>query len=84
MNKKTVGLILIIVFVIISILLLSIKQFSLSMVVCLIYNCLVILGILMWNYSIPVSEMQRTAISAILWFWLFWYALFFSVKVLIT
>ena len=84
MNKKNVGLALIIVFVLISALLLLIKQFSLSVAMCLGYNCLGTFCILIWSSFVPVSETRRRVVSAFLWYWLFWYALFSSVKVLIT
>lgn len=84
LNKKNVGLTIILVFVLISALLLLIKQFSISVAMCLVYNCLAIFCILIWSSSVPGSEMRRRVVSAFLWYWLFWYALFSSVKVLIT
>lgn len=83
-NRKKIGLIIIIGFLIISVLVLLFNSINLSTVLCLIINCLVIFCILIWNSSISVSEVRREAVSGYLWYVLFWVALYNSIEALIT
>ncbi len=82
-NKKISGFFIISLFVLLSFLILLNKSIVIQTIGCLVYNVLTIICVLIWNSSIPVIEIRKNVVSAILWYWLLWYALFTSVKVLI-
>lgn len=84
MEQKRIGLALILAFVFLSALLLLMKPFGFPVAMCLVCNCLVCFCLLVWSSLVPVSETRKKAVSAILWYWLFWYALFSTVEGLLT
>ena len=84
LNKKNVGWAIVACLILLSALLLTIKHFNFSTALCLLYNCLAIIGVLIWNSSIPVSEVRWRAVSGLLWYGLLWWALWASLEALIT
>ena len=84
MNKKIVGLVIIVGFVLLCALLLFFEPFEFSTITQVLFNCIVIFFILIWNSSIPVSEPRKKAVSAFLWYWFLWDSLFSSIEALLT
>lgn len=82
--KKCIGIIITIGFMVLSVLLLLNKPITIVTAVCLLYNVFAVLCTLIWNRTIPVTEVRMKAVSIVLWYGVLWIALFTSIKVLTT